>query len=103
VHYYTAYFGGIVRVAPYAEYGTDALAEAAVTALAGRTGCLLGNHGAIATGDTLEQAYDRAVYLEWLCEVALRALSSGLPPRLLDAEQLASVAGRLAGYGQPGG
>jgi L-fuculose-phosphate aldolase len=101
VHYYTAFFGGVVRVAPYAEYGTDQLAEAAVTALAGRTGCLLGNHGALTIGDTLDQAYDRALYLEWLCEVALRVVSSGLPPRLLGAGQLASVAERLAQYGQP--
>jgi len=103
VHYYTALFGGVVRVAPYAEYGTEALASAAVAALDGRTGCLLGNHGAIALGDTLAQAYDRALYLEWLSDVALRALSSGLAPRLLDEEQLTSVAARLAEYGQPDG
>lgn len=100
VHYYTALFGGVVRVAPYREYGTEALAEVTVAALDGRTACLLGNHGAIAIGDTLAQAYDRALYLEWLCDVALRALSSGRPPRLLDADQLAAVATRVAGYGQ---
>ncbi len=100
VHYYTAFFGGVVRVAPYAEYGTDELARAAVAALDGRTACLLGNHGAIALGATLAQAYERAGYLEWLCEVALRTLSSGLPPRVLDEAQLSSVATRIAGYGQ---
>lgn len=100
VHYYTAFFGGVVRVAPYAEYGTDELAEAAVAALDGRTACLLGNHGAIALGATLAQAYERAGYLEWLCEVALRTLSSGLPPRVLAEAQLSSVATRIAGYGQ---
>jgi len=100
VHYYMAFFGGVVRVAPYAEYGTDALAAAAAAALDGRTGCLLANHGAIAIGSSLSQAYDRALYLEWLCDVALRTLSSGLSPRLLDPEQLDSVATRLAGYGQ---
>jgi L-fuculose-phosphate aldolase len=100
VHYYAGYFGGVVRVAPYAEYGTEELARAAAAALDGRTACLLGNHGAIALGDTLAQAYDRALYLEWLCEVALRAVSSGLPARILDEAQLASVARRLAGYGQ---
>jgi L-fuculose-phosphate aldolase len=100
IHYYTALFGGVVRVAPYAEYGTDALAEAAVTALDGRTACLLGNHGAIALGSSLSQAYDRALYLEWLCDVALRTLSSGLSPNVLDGAQLDSVAARLAEYGQ---
>jgi L-fuculose-phosphate aldolase len=100
VHYYAALFGGVVRVAPYAEYGTDELAERTVVALDGRTACLLANHGAITVGDSLTEAYDRALYLEWLCEVALRTISSGLRPRLLDEAQLESVAARLATYGQ---
>jgi L-fuculose-phosphate aldolase len=101
VHYYMALFGGVVRVAPYAEYGTEELAQSAVLALSGRFACLLANHGAIAIGDTLAEAYDRAHQLEWLCEVVLRSLVTGLPLRVLDQEQLASVAARIAGYGQP--
>ena len=99
VHYYAAMFGGPVPVAPYATYGSAELAAHAAAALAGRTGCLLANHGAVTVGASLDQAYDRAVYLEWLCEVALRVVSSGLPPRLLDAAELDRVAARLAGYG----
>jgi len=38
VHYYMAMFGGPVRVAPYATYGTDELARNAVQALHERTG-----------------------------------------------------------------
>lgn len=102
VHYYTAMFGGRVRVADYATYGTAELAAKVTDALRGRTGCLLGNHGALTIGDTLAQAYQRAIYLEWLCEVALRALSAGRPPRLLDDAELARVAAKLADYGQPG-
>ena len=101
VHYYIALFGGLVRVAPYAEYGTPELAAGAVEALRDRTGCLLGNHGAVTIGDTLDLAYERARYLEWLCDVALRALSAGVGPRLLTAAQLDAVAPRLAAYGQP--
>jgi L-fuculose-phosphate aldolase len=101
VHYYAAMFGGSPRVAPYAEYGTAALARGTVIALGGRTACLLSNHGAVTIGDTLEAAYDRALYLEWLCEVALRTISAGAPARLLDDEQLDEAAARLADYGQP--
>lgn len=100
VHYYAAIFGGVVRVAPYATYGTRELADGMVRALAGRTGCLLGNHGAVTVGATLGEAYERAVYLEWLCEVALRVRSSGLPPRLLDTAEIDRVVAKLAGYGQ---
>src|SRR5580698_4957285 len=39
VHYYVAMFGGPVRVAPYATYGTDELAGHVVRALRGRTAC----------------------------------------------------------------
>jgi L-fuculose-phosphate aldolase len=99
VHYYTAMFGGVVRVAPYAEYGTEDLARAAVAALADRTACLLASHGAVTIGDTLDEAYDRALQLEWLSDVALRAISTGRPPLVLDDDQLASVARRLDTYG----
>jgi L-fuculose-phosphate aldolase len=100
VHYYLAMFGGRVRVARYATYGTPELAEHMLAALGEGTGCLLGNHGAVTTGDTLAAAYDRAVYLEYVCDVALRVLGSGVPPRLLDEAELARVTARIAGYGQ---
>jgi L-fuculose-phosphate aldolase len=61
---------------------------------------LLGNHGAVTIGATLEEAYERAVYLEWVCEVALRVLSSGMMPRLLDGVEMDDAAARLASYGQ---
>jgi L-fuculose-phosphate aldolase len=101
VHYYLAMFGGPVRVAPYATYGTDELARNAVDALRDRTGCLLGNHGAVTIGPDLGTAHDKSVYLEWLCDVYLRASSAG-SPRLLPAEELDVVALRMAGYGQKG-
>jgi L-fuculose-phosphate aldolase len=100
VHYYVGLFGGSPRVAPYVEYGTDALAAGAVNALEDRTACLLGNHGAVAVGKSLSEAYERALYLEWVCEVALRVLSSGMIPRLLDGVEMDDATARLATYGQ---
>ena len=99
IHYYVAMFGGTVRVAPYATYGTDELASNAVHALRGRTACLLGSHGAVTTGQDLKTAYDRSVYLEWLCDVYLRAATAGTP-RLLPPGEIEAVAAKLAGYGQ---
>ncbi|MGW0517893.1 class II aldolase/adducin family protein [Crossiella sp. NPDC003009] len=100
VHYYLGIFGGAVRVAPYAPYGSPALAEATVAALQGSSACLLGNHGAVTVAGTLAHAFRRAAYLEWLAEVALRVLSSGVTPRLLFAEELAEVTPRIQEYGQ---
>jgi L-fuculose-phosphate aldolase len=99
VHYYAAMFGGPVAVARYATYGTPELARNAVEALRDRTACLLGNHGAVTIGPDLPAAHDRCVYLEWLCDVYLRAAAAGVP-RLLPAAEIAAVAAKLAGYGQ---
>lgn len=40
-HYYSTMFGGVVRVAPYAAFGTDQLAKNVAAALEGRTGALM--------------------------------------------------------------
>ncbi|WP_428986425.1 class II aldolase/adducin family protein [Streptomyces camelliae] len=101
VHYMAAALGGPVRVAPYAAYGTDELAENMLRALAGRSGCLLQNHGTITYGTTLDQAYDRTAQLEWMCRLWLTASSvPGLTPTLLTEAQLAEAGERLRGYGQ---
>jgi L-fuculose-phosphate aldolase len=99
IHYYVAMFGGAVRVAPYATYGTGELAGNVVAALRGRSACLMGSHGAVTTGPDLKTAYDRGVYLEWVCEVYLRAAAAG-QPRLLPPAEIEAVAAKLGGYGQ---
>ena len=78
---------------------TDELARNVVHALRDRTACLMGSHGAVTIGPDLMTAQDRSTYLEWLCDVYLRATSAGTP-RLLSSAQLAAVAGKIAGYGQ---
>ncbi|WP_431773182.1 class II aldolase/adducin family protein [Streptomyces cucumeris] len=103
IHYMTGALGGPVRVAEYALYGTDALAERMLEALRDRSGCLLRNHGTVVHGATLDQAYDRTAQLEWMCQVWLAA--SGVPgrtPALIPPDELARAADKLRGYGQPG-
>ncbi|UNO42777.1 class II aldolase/adducin family protein [Streptomyces sp. MST-110588] len=101
IHYMAAALGGPVRVAPYALYGTEELAENMLGALRDRTGCLLRNHGTVTYGTTLDQAYDRTAQLEWMCRVWLAASSvPGREPALLSAEQVREVGEKLRGYGQ---
>ncbi|WP_328441317.1 class II aldolase/adducin family protein [Streptomyces sp. NBC_00444] len=103
IHYMTEALGGPVRVAPYATYGSDELAENMLQALTDRSACLLQNHGTMAYGATLDQAYDRTAQLEWMCRLWLTASSvPGLSPSLLSAEQLREVGEKLRGYGQRG-
>jgi L-fuculose-phosphate aldolase len=99
IHYQVASFGGPVAVAPYATYGTGELAANVVTALAGRSACLMANHGAVTTGPDLRTAVTRAQALEWVCDVYLRAAAAGRP-RLLPPEEIETVVRKLSGYGQ---
>jgi L-fuculose-phosphate aldolase len=91
VHYAILSLGGPVRVAPYATFGTERLARNAVAGLAGRQAVLLQNHGAVAYGHDLGQAYERAAILEWLAQVYTAAVSVGRP-RILSAAELGDAA-----------
>jgi L-fuculose-phosphate aldolase len=91
IHYSILRLGGpTVRVAPYTTFGSAELAGMVGTALAERTGALLQNHGAVAYGATIAEAYDRALLLEWLAEVYWRAMLIG-SPRILSAAELDEV------------
>jgi L-fuculose-phosphate aldolase len=86
IHYAITGLGGPVRVAPYVRFGSSGLADAAVTALDGRSAVILRNHGAVTYGRDLAQAYDRALLLEWLARTYRLALSYGEPATLSAAE-----------------
>jgi L-fuculose-phosphate aldolase len=98
-HYMIAAFGGDnVRCAPYATFGTAALAALALTALEDRQACLLANHGMIVVGTTLSHAMWLAVELETLAKQYYHSLLIGRP-HLLSPAELADAAASFAGYG----
>ncbi len=99
-HYAVLAFGGPdVRVAPYETFGTHELAAAAAEAIAGRTACLLANHGMICHAATPAAALQAALLLEGLCRQYLLALSAG-QPRLLTEPEIEAASTRFATYGQ---
>jgi L-fuculose-phosphate aldolase len=104
IHYILAIMGGPIRVAPYATFGSPELAANVLAAIEGRSGVLLANHGAVTYGPAMEVAYDRALYLEWVAEVWLRAHSvPGLTPRILGEAEMAEVNAKVRGaYGTTG-
>jgi L-fuculose-phosphate aldolase len=99
IHYMVALLGGPVRVAPYATFGSPELAANAITAMEGRFGAILQNHGATTYGESLAKAYTRSVYLEWMCRMYYQAKLFG-EPTILPAAEIELVAGKLASYGQ---
>lgn len=97
-HYYSAMFGGPVRAAQYAEFGTDDLARNVTEALRDRQAALMSNHGALTIGPTLEKALSLLPYLEYICEVQLRAMWTGLPIKILNSEQMAIAGAGMSHY-----
>lgn len=98
-HYMIAVAGGdSVRCADYATFGTQALSDAALAALAGRRACLLANHGQIAVGATLSAALDLAGEVEELARQYQLAASTGIPV-LLGAREMRAVMQQFKGYG----
>lgn len=102
IHYMITLGGGAdIPCAAHATFGTQALADAAVGALAGHRACLLANHGVLAIGATLAGAEGLAREVENLARQYLLLLAAGLPPVMLTPTELAEAAAQLRGYGRP--
>ncbi|TDD36394.1 class II aldolase/adducin family protein [Actinomadura sp. KC06] len=100
IHYNTLLLGGVVQVAQYATYGTPELADNVRAAMTGgKRAALMANHGGVAIGRDLDEAFENARLLEWLCGVYVRARTIG-EPRVLTDEELAKVVER--GLAPPG-
>ena len=76
------FLGGQVECAPYAKPGTAEVGVYALPALAGKGGCLLANHGVLAVGRDMPEAYIRAEYIEDAARVYCIAKCIGEPVML---------------------
>ncbi|HEU5426580.1 MAG TPA: class II aldolase/adducin family protein [Actinocrinis sp.] len=109
IHYTMLSLGGALRVAPYATYGTDALAEHVVAALHYKQAALMRNHGSIAIGGNTAKAVNNLELAEWCAETYARALAASaalhgpgaMPPRVLTQQEQEDVinAALASGYG----
>ncbi|MCA1527719.1 L-fuculose-phosphate aldolase [Bradyrhizobium yuanmingense] len=99
IHYMIAAAGGNdIPCAPYAQYGTAELSQAALNALRYRRACLLAHHGLIAIGPNLRKALWLAVEVEVLAKQYHGCLQLGSPPLLPD-EEIDSILKRWGYYG----
>lgn len=86
-HYMVGVAGGsTIRCSEYATFGTQALSDTALVALEGRMACLLGQHGQISLGKTMDAALSLAVEIETLSRLYVQALPLGDPPILSNEE-----------------
>ncbi|MCC3864807.1 class II aldolase/adducin family protein [Terrisporobacter petrolearius] len=73
------FLGGDVKVAPFRPAGSEELAQVILPYLKDRTACLLANHGVIAVGKTMEDAFVAAEYVEDAAKIYYYAKTSGVP------------------------
>jgi L-fuculose-phosphate aldolase len=98
VHYQMIALGGSVRVAPYATFGTQQLADLTLDAMADRSAALMSNHGTLCIGADLAAAIDNSLLLEWAATLYWRSAAFGTP-RVLDDEQIADYRRTMAERG----
>ena len=88
-----------VPVAPYATFGTSALAASMLECLRDRLATLLANHGQIAIGRTIEQALGVASEVEELAAIYWGSLAIG-GGQVLSEDQMEEVLAAFTTYGQ---
>ena len=98
-HYMLAVAGKNVRCAPYASYGTPELAENAFEAMVNRKAALLANHGIIAGGAHLGEAFNIIREVEYCAKIHIMARALG-DPHLIPDEEMANMHERFKSYGQ---
>jgi L-fuculose-phosphate aldolase len=99
-HYMIGVCGGAtLRCSDYATFGTQALSEAMLAAIADRNACLLANHGMICYAADLDDALKLAVEVETLCRQYFIASQAGTPA-LLDGDEMNRVLERFRNYGE---
>ena len=99
-HYMIALAGGDVRCMPYATFGTAELAVSAVRGLEDRRATLLANHGVVALGASLRDAFAVALEVENLARQYLALLAAGLEPEVLSEAELERVVDKFGDYGR---
>jgi L-fuculose-phosphate aldolase len=97
-HYMIAVAGGdSIRCAPYAMFGTKELSDNILKAIQDRKACLLSNHGLVAVGKDLNEAFNVAEEVEHLSRLFVEAKKIG-EPLLLNDRQMAEVLDRFNSY-----
>ena len=97
-HYMIALAGGEdIKCADYATFGTKELSNNIIKALENRTACLMSNHGQVAFGKNLEQAFELAQEIENICHQYTIALKLG-EPKILSFEEMKKVLEKAKNY-----
>ena len=79
-HYMIALAGGNdIKCAEYATFGTKELSQNILRALEKRKACLMSNHGQVAFGKNLEEAFELAEEVENICHQYINTIKLEIP------------------------
>lgn len=92
--------GGAVPCTPYTRSGTEEFAKVAIDTMGDKTAVLLGNHGVVAVGENLNDAYTVAELVENAAKIYSISLSIGKPNILSDDESKKIRKRYITKYGQ---
>jgi L-ribulose-5-phosphate 4-epimerase len=88
------FLGGGIPVAGFELPGSAELGAGALRSLEHRHACLLSNHGVIAVGENIDQAFIRAEYVEDAAKIYSLSLQAGTP-RLVPAEAIHAMEAKM--------
>ena len=97
-HYMIALAGGDdIKCAEYATFGTTELSKNILKALEKRKACLMSNHGQVAFGTNLKQAFDLGEEVENICHQYIIALKIG-DPKILSSAEMNKILDKIKHY-----
>ena len=97
-HYMVALAGGNdIKCADYATFGTKQLSKNIIQALNDRKGCLMSNHGQVAFGKNLDQAFELAEEIENICHQYINTIKLGCP-KILSFEEMNKILEKTKNY-----
>ena len=97
-HYMIALAGGEdIKCAAYATFGTKELSNNVIKALENRSACLMSNHGQVAFGKNLDEAFELSQEIENICQQYVIALKIG-KPKILSFEEIQRVLSKAKNY-----
>ena len=97
-HYMIALAGGDdIKCAEYATFGTTEVSKNILKALEKRKACLMSNHGQVAFGTNLKQAFELAEEVENICYQYIIALKIG-DPKILSSAEMNKILDKIKHY-----
>ena len=97
-HYMIALAGGDdIKCAEYGTFGTKELSQNILNALEKRKACLMSNHGQVAFGQNLKQAFELAEEVENICHQYINTIKLG-EPKILSFTEMQKILEKIKSY-----